>query len=169
MAVRRRPHRQYRGLPPLGPGGTPPHRGVQLLPIHRKGLLCGRPLPGDLGPGAQHRRREFGGSGLGDAAPIKTVSAPVTTRSRPSPSTYPHVRDGVPLYPPQPGPKKRPGRRNRRRSAPQDRGPAKLPTRKPRPANQRRRRGPGTNPRPIRREPLACGFTAIQRSTLQQR
>ena len=45
-------------------------------PIHRKGYYVGAPFPGTWAPVLNTDAEEFGGSGLGDAAPIKTVSAP---------------------------------------------------------------------------------------------
>ena len=128
-------------------GGTPLIVVCNFSPIHRKGYYVGAPSPGPGPRCSTPTQRSSAAPAWEMPRPSKRSAPPVTTRSRPSPSTCPHVRDGVPLYPPQPGPKeKRPGRRNRRRSAPPGPGPAKLPPRKPRPANQRRRR-PGHKPK----------------------
>ena len=45
-------------------------------PIHRKGYYVGAPFPGAWAPVLNTDAAEFGGSGLGDTAPIKTVNTP---------------------------------------------------------------------------------------------
>ena len=45
-------------------------------PIHRKGYYVGAPFPGTWAPVLNTDSAEFGGSGLGDTAPIKTISTP---------------------------------------------------------------------------------------------
>ena len=45
-------------------------------PIHRKGYYVGAPFSGAWAPVLNTDAAEFGGSGLGDTAPIKTISTP---------------------------------------------------------------------------------------------
>ena len=45
-------------------------------PIHRKGYYVGAPFSGARAPVLNTDAAEFGGSGLGDTAPIKTISTP---------------------------------------------------------------------------------------------
>lgn len=49
---------------------------ANFSPIHRKGYQVGLPFPGTWAPVFNTDAEEFGGAGLGDTAPIKSVDIP---------------------------------------------------------------------------------------------
>ena len=171
MAVRRRPHRQHRGLSPLGPGGPPSHRGVQLLAHPPQGLLCGRALLGRLGPGAQHRRGGVRRLRPGGHRPHQNDQHPLSRPGAgPLHRSAPHVRDGLPLYPPQPGPQEKGrGESAGEEELSQDRGGQNClrKNRSPQIEGRGAARAQTQDRSGVNLSPVV--FTAIQRSTIHQR